>query len=301
MMHSDHFGPIAHPHRPRAVRRHAGCVLAASIVLATACGRTPAPPAPAVQDAAPSAPVAKPAPPPARTDLLAAFLRQRYGEQASLDGEWPGQWKDEGQAGMRAVTRRLCAEQPVVVGREWRQLLAVCGTLVNAGHPDPGTVDFFVLRERAGTFEAIAERQGDTFGSNGNPGDVSVLRLGRDLYGFRVEHGWYGQGFALVSQDLVVPGPQGLVPAGSLRSHIDNQGAIDCEGDETADCRTGLFDVDFDLRPDDTDRMAERWPLQVDEHGHACGEDVQERHRIAADPASGRYALPASLQREGCR
>lgn len=272
---------------------------ALSLLAFAACDRAP-PAAPAPASARPSAPAK---PPPDRASRLKDFLRERYGAQATATGEWQGEWQDPdgGDAPPRKLAWRVCAEQPVVIGEVWRELLAVCGQLDGAGHPEPGVVDFHVLRPAGDGFAPEAELPGQIFGSNGNPGSVSVLRLGRDLYAFRIEHGWYGQGYALISQDLVVPGRDGLFAAGSLRSHIDNAGALDCDGDETADCRAGLFDVDFELQPDDSDRMAERWPLRVNEHGHACGKDVQAQHTIAADPKTGRYAFPDALRREGCQ
>jgi hypothetical protein len=65
-----------------------------------------------------------------RTARLQAFLVQRYGSNAKLSGEWRGSWNDDGET--RAMDWHVCAEQPVVSGDSWQQLLAVCGALSKA-------------------------------------------------------------------------------------------------------------------------------------------------------------------------
>lgn len=235
-----------------------------------------------------------------RTARLQAFLQQRYGSAAMLAGHWPGQWTQDGAR--HAVDWQVCAEQPVVTGDGWQQLLAVCGALRDAGHPEPGTIDFYVLRPEGQGFAVAAERTGGTYGSNGQPGEVDIVRAGSDFYGFRVEDGWFGQGYALQSQTLILPDPKGLVDAGSVRSHIDNGGAADCEeADAAADCKAGQFNIDFALRFDDRDPAARVWPLLIEETGVDCGQrQVRREHRFVLDTKTWTYHFPEALQREGC-
>jgi len=236
-----------------------------------------------------------------RTARLQAFLAQRYGKDARLSEGWRGTWTQDGQA--RATDWTVCAEQPVVSGDSWQQLLAVCGELVEGGHADPGTIDFYVLRPAADGFDVAAELTGGTYGSSGRPGTVEIIRAGSDFYGFRNESGWYGQGYALQSQALILPGPNGLVDTGSVRSHIDNTAAYDCDDAEQADdCRTRTFNLDFALRMDDSDRSARTWPLVIEETGIECGgRQVRREHRFTLDPKTWTYAFPDALQREGCQ
>ncbi|WP_312707014.1 hypothetical protein [Stenotrophomonas sp.] len=266
-------------------------------------GCTPAAdPAPATAPAAPDAAAAatEPAAQLSRTARLQAFLAQRYGKGAALSGDWRGSWTQDGQT--RPVSWQVCAEQPVVTGDSWQQLLAVCGALVEAGHPEPGTIDFYVLRPKADGFDVAAELTGGTYGSSGQPGTVQIVRAGSDFYGFRVEDGWFGQGYSLISQSLILPGPKGLVDTGSMRSHIDNGAAYDCDDAESAeDCRSQVFNIDFTQRFDDSDRTARVWPLQVEETGSTCGgAAVRRQHRFTLDPKTWTYSFPKALLREGC-
>jgi hypothetical protein len=228
-------------------------------------------------------------------------LRTRYGAKAGLATQWSGE-----ADGFKADSQ-VCAEQPVVVGEQVQQLLAVCHNLSDGGHGNPGLIDFFVLRGDGDGFKVVAEKLSDTFGSDGNPGSVDVLRLGSDFYGFAVHSFWMGQGLMLQSQDLVVPGPKGLVNAGSLRAHIDNSGALACddaarEPDQTqAQCLAGAFDVDFALDVDNSRPQARTWPLRVHEHGSDCGVALDKTHVFALDPKTWTYPFPNALQREGCR
>ncbi|MNV34015.1 hypothetical protein D3C71_1254160 [compost metagenome] len=282
-------------------RNHVIALALASAVLA-GCKPAAAPtPTPPVATAPAAATPAAPAPHVSRTARLQAFLAARYGKAARLSEGWRGPWAQDGQA--RATDWQVCAEQPVVSGDSWQQLLAVCGELVDAGHADPGTIDFYVLRPSRDSFEVAAELTGGTYGSSGRPGTVEIIRAGSDFYGFRNESGWYGQGYALQSQALILPGPNGLVDTGSVRSHIDNVAAYDCDDAEQAeDCRTRTFNLDFALRMDDSDRSARTWPVLIEETGIECGgKQVRREHRFTLDPKTWTYAYPDALQREGCR
>lgn len=260
---------------------------------------------PASEPAAPAAPVAAqtPAAPVAhvsRTARLQAFLTERYGKAAKLDGQWRGSWSQDGDT--RPTDWRVCAEQPVVTGDSWQQLLAVCGWPLDGAHPDPGAIDFFVLRPEGDRFAVAAELTGQNFGSQGQPGTVQIIRAGSDFYGFRIEHGWFGQGYSLITQTLVLPGPNGLVEAGGVRSHIDNSSAYDCDAAYAEpDCRTRLFDLDFSLTFDSRDPAARQWPLVIEETGLGCGAaQVRREHRFTLDAKTWTYAFPDALNREGC-
>ncbi|MEG0194229.1 MAG: hypothetical protein RR831_07705 [Stenotrophomonas sp.] len=261
----------------------------------------PAPQADAAKDA-PSAATAHVS----RTARLQAFLTERYGKDAKLSGEWRGTWTQEGET--RPVDWQVCAEQPVVTGDSWQQLLAVCGALADGAHIDPGTIDFFVLHPKGEGFEVASELTGERFGSGGQPGSASIIRAGSDFYGFRVEDGWFGQGFSLLSQSLILPGPKGLAATGNVRSHIDNDAQYECENvdaaadpDTAEDCRTRRFSIDFALRFDDSDRSARVWPLLIEETGSTCGgKQLRQEHRFSLDPKTWTYPFPESLRREGC-
>ncbi|MBN6152602.1 hypothetical protein JR065_19900 [Xanthomonas sp. AmX2] len=275
------------------------------LVLLLACAIAGCKPSSAPAPAAPAAPSAATAPAPAatrvpRTERLQAFLQARYGKQARLSQDWSG------QADGLDVQSAVCAEQPVVVGHQVQQLLAVCHRLSDGGHANPGLIDFLVLRDDGTGLAVVAEKLADTFGSDGDPGAVDILRLGSDFYGFVVYSSWIGQGLVLESQDLVLPGPKGLVNAGSVRQHIDNQGALDCsdEGrdpEQTAEqCQAQLFDVDFKLAVDDSDPAARVWPVTIEEVGMSCGKKLGTTRVFEFDTEHWRYPFPASMQREAC-
>ncbi len=285
--------------KPLAVLAFAGTALLAGC-------KPAAEPAAAPQAEPAKAATAEPTAHVSRTARLQAFLTARYGKDAKLSGEWRGTWTQDGET--RPVDWQVCAEQPVVTGDSWQQLLAVCGALADGAHIDPGTIDFFVLHPKGEGFDVASKLTGERFGSGGQPGSASIIRAGSDFYGFRVEDGWFGQGFSLLSQTLVLPGPNGLVATGNVRSHIDNDAQYECENvdatadpDTAEDCRTRRFSIDFALRFDDSDRSARVWPLLIEETGSTCGgKRVRQEHRFTLDPKSWTYSFPESLRREGC-
>ena len=276
----------------------------AAVVIVTAAGVLGCTPssAPVPSQAAPDAvaPKAAPLAHVSRTERLQAFLTERYGKAARLSGKWRGSWTQDGDT--RLTDWHVCAEQPVVTVDSWQQLLAVCGSPLENAHPDPGAIDFFVLRPEADRFTVAAELTGQNFGSQGEPGTVQILRAGSDFYGFRIEHGWFGQGYSLITQTLVLPGPDGLVEAGGMRSHIDNNAAYDCDdADAEPECQARLFNLEFTLSFDSRDPAARQWPLVIEETGLGCGgQPVQREHRFTLDPKTWTYAFPEALQREGC-
>ncbi|WP_406848139.1 hypothetical protein [Xanthomonas bonasiae] len=259
---------------------------------------TPTPAAPAAAPTPAAAPAATAHVP--RTERLQAFLQTRYGKQARLSESWSS------QADGNAVQSEVCAEQPVVVGDQIQELLAVCHRLSDGGHANPGLIDFLILRDTGQGLAVVAEKLGDGFGSDGDPGAVDILRLGSDFYGFLVYSSWVGQGTVLESQDLVLPGPKGLVNAGSVRQHIDNHGALDCSDDgrdpqqTAAQCQAQLFDVDFELDVDDSDRAARVWPVTIEERGISCGKKLGTTQVFAFDAKRWAYPFPDSMQREAC-
>lgn len=233
-----------------------------------------------------------------RQQRVLAFLAQRYGPAASAKDAWRDNWDDTDVQALRPVHRHLCANRAVMVDGLQYSLLAVCANLDEAASPEPGLIDFIVLRASVGDgMDVVMERRNDTHGNHGVPGEVTVLQLGAQHYGYRIDNTWFGQGYTLQSHTLVALGPDRLDDAGSWRSHIDNSGVYDCDED---DCEGELFDVDFRLAIDDSQPALAVWPLQVSESGTDCAGPVAREHRIAFDPARRSYDIPATLQREGC-
>lgn len=233
-----------------------------------------------------------------RQQRVLAFLAARYGPAASAKDAWRDNWNDTDVQAQRPVHRHLCANRAVMVEDVQYSLLAVCANLDEAASPEPGLIDFIVLRAGVGDgMDVVMERRNDTHGSHGVPGEVTVLQLGAHRYGYRIDNGWFGQGYSLQSHTLLALGPDSLEDVGSLRSHIDNSGVHDCDVD---DCEGKLFDVDFRLAIDDSEPALAVWPLRVSESGSDCAGPVAREHRIAFDPARRSYDIPETLQREGC-
>ena len=248
----------------------------------------------------PATPVTTPKPATAQIEpapLLPVFLAGVYGPRASLDEPWADAPDGQRKAG-ETIERSVCANERVEVAGAPHLLLAVCGVDPEAGHASTGLIDFFVLKPRGAQWQVAASARDLGFGSSGQPGEVSVHRLGRNFHGFRVEGAWVGQGYVLGAQTLVVPKGNAMVEAGTVRSSISNEGALDCELDRACDSRR--IALSFDLQPDANDAAAKVYPLVVIEHGRECGSDVRREHRLAFDPATWHYLVPEALMREGC-
>jgi|GEM_PF-189542 len=229
------------------------------------------------------------------------FLVDQYGELAQLAGDWPGA-PVTGGLGTVAASREVCARAAIGTPDAPAELVAVCGVPDGAGHVTSALTDFFLLRhDDTGAVSAAARQHMDRFGSSGDVGDVSVRRFGPRLHGFVVEDGFTGQGITIGNTSLVLPDGDGFRVAASLRSSLDNLGAMaGCA--ERDDCTPdAAFDLSFELAVDDRDATAAAWPLRVRERGEACGRRVDRMHQVPFDVSAGTWTVPARLQREeGC-
>ena len=234
-----------------------------------------------------------PAPPPAfdAKASLAAYLTGISGVDAARGETWTDGAPDQ------RVERSVCAFGPMAGDARGHYLLAVCGEWLAGGHASPGLVDFHLLEPTADGFHPTATARDQGFGSDGHPGTVTLVRLGRERGGFVVEEGWVGQGYVFGTRSITEFRDGALRTLATVRSGIANAGAMDCAA--AADCAAAV-DLDFALSLDDSAPAADAYPLLVHETGRECGSDVDRRHRFAFDAASARYPVPATLMREDC-
>lgn len=289
--------------------------LTASLALAlAACADVPAPPPATVLPAATASASASrerehahvDALPPTGLDggAVRAYLVSQYGALAQLSGDWPGVPQADG-LGNAAALREVCARETVGSAEAPAELVAVCGMPDDAGHVTTALLDLFLLRHADGQLahgqvEPTARQHMDAFGSNGDIAGITVRSFGPRLHGFVVEDGFTGQGITIASTHIVLPGDGGFRHAATLRSSLDNTGAMQgcaLRGDCLPDA---AFDVGFTFDIDDRDATAATWPLRVRERGEACGWRIDRTHLVPFDAASGTWQVPAELQREAC-
>jgi len=273
-----------------------------------ACSESPAPPAAA------ALPASTPETVTTRTDAtresstpvtgldggaVRAFLVTQYGDLAQLQGDWPGTPVAD-DLGHDAASREVCAREAVGTPEAPAELVAVCGVPDNAGHATTARIDFFSLQMEEDAVASVARAHMDGFGSTGDVAEVTVRRFGPRLYGFAVEDGFTGQGITIGNTSLVLPDADGFKVAATLRSSLDNLGAMaGCA--ERDDCAPDAdYDLSFQLAIDTHDASAAAWPLRVHEQGEACGRRVDRTHQVPFDVAKGAWSVPAALQREGC-
>lgn len=235
---------------------------------------------------------------------MQGFLASIYGASARLKGEWKAvpidaAYRDDDVGSEEDVTREVCEDETVTLAGVPTRLVAVCGTVADAGHPTPGINDFFMLQSEGGQVLAKSRAHMEAYGSMGFPGEVDAVQLGPDTWGFEVESGFTNMGYSTQSTSFVVPRGSGFRDTGLMRSGISNLGSIpDCDDDKPC-TSPKAFDIDFDITPDRTAAGAV-WPLIVTESGPACGSQASAVHRVEFDDAAGVYRVPRILKRETC-
>ncbi|KLI99429.1 hypothetical protein WQ56_12330 [Luteimonas sp. FCS-9] len=173
----------------------------------------------------------------------------------------------------------------------------------DAGHATSARIDFFLLRPDASDASRVAagaRTHMAGFGSTGDVADVEVRRLGPHLHGFVVEDGFTAQGLTIGNTSLVLPDGGTFKLAASLRSSLDNLGAMaGCA--ERDDCPPDAgYDLTFQVDVDARDASAVAWPLRVRERGDACGQRIDRTHEVAFDTSTMAWRVPPELQRDGC-
>lgn len=251
--------------------------LAALLVLLSAACRpqAPAPPAPFAAEAS-----------------LAAYLTGIYGTGAARGDAWADGAQDQ------RVQRSVCAFGPMEGDLRGHYLLAVCGEWLAGGHASPGLIDFHLLEPTNEGFRPTAVARDQGFGSDGHPGTVTLVRLGRERGGFLVEEAWVGQGHVFGTRSITEFRDGALRTLAAVRSGIANSGAMECF--DGPGCGAAGFAVRFAQTLDDSAPTADAYPLLVHETGRECGSAVDRHHRLAFDAASARYPVPDALMREDC-
>lgn len=237
----------------------------------------------------------------AHNPRVLAFLQQRYGQAARLDDGWAQQWLDPEMELQRAVHRRLCTDQSINLGGKRYRMLAICTTVAEAAHSEPGRNDLIVLSEADdGALTVVSELLNDPEGSSGVPADVSTLQVGAQAWTYVLDSGWNGMGMVIRSQSLMLfDGGASITDAGWVRSHIDNK--LDERCDDNGDhCVAGTLDLDFKLSADASQPQLALWPLHVRESGNGCDGLVTRDHRFLFDTAQRHYPFPEALQLESC-
>jgi hypothetical protein len=121
-----------------------------------------------------------------------------------------------------------------MLGAQPHILLAVCGEPSESSHASEGRVDLFVLRGTPDDIVVAAESLGIGSGSDGKPGQVNILHLGKEFFGFQVCDNFLGQGDLVENTRWFAPGNAGIKLAYSATSLDDNRESGPCLDDSLA-------------------------------------------------------------------
>lgn len=226
---------------------------------------------------------------PAPRRSLAALLAERYASppESSESGAGPsGDTAGEGDE----VVHKPCARADIDLRGEPHILLAMCGEIPGASHVEGGSVDLFVFRGTADSLVVAAESTGIQNGSNGRPGRVSILRLGRDFWGFSLVGAYLGQGERHESTHWYAPSGNGIRHVLALASLDDNRQSGECLEHHEA-CWLSV------RRPsiDSSDPGLAAFPIVLRDTLEAEGRLETRERRIEFDRSAWRWQPPEPL------
>ncbi|MGU7775419.1 topoisomerase IV [Burkholderia sp. MR1-5-21] len=228
--------------------------------------------------------------------LLQAFIRDNYGAWRADRKGWQQDQDD--------FIYQSCGSLRVATPDGSRYLLAMCGETVESvqnGTPGmdsdatPGTIDLYVLKpvQDGKGLEPVLKKTDIASGKRGEPGRVSIERLGPHLFGFVIGDGVMLQGYLQSMRAIWLPHGNALVLAAPrINDALDNTGSDECENAK-ARCEVRNFKI-----VPDTTGTDDVYPLIVTETGTRGNKDIDARYVVRFDVARGRYIVPKAL-REG--
>ncbi|GAB2507220.1 hypothetical protein [Lysobacter humi (ex Lee et al. 2017)] len=226
-------------------------------------------------------------------DAVRRALQVEYREPVALAAPWKARPGTAGADG----ERRVCALGPADAAG--RRAVAVCTAYADAGHPDPGTVDLWLLAPKADVAGVVARLRDVGTGSMGNPGSVDLIAIGPGRQAFLLGSPYSGMGWTSDDLSLHVARDGTFVQVLALRGHVSNGGACDHEVDSAA-CRRAEVDLDCRIVPDVERPVRDgHFDLRVEVSGRRAGRAVRNSLRLPWRDGAYRPA-PGELERRGC-
>lgn len=234
---------------------------------------------------------AEPAPPERE---LQTFIHDTYGKWRADRKGWQSDAGD--------FIYASCGSLRVAMADGPRTLLAMCGETEDAvqnGRPGmdsdatSGTIDLYVLRpsQDGATLEPVLKKTGIASGGRGEPGTVSIQRLGPHMFGFVIGNSDSRQGYTQSIRSIWLPYGDALVLAAArIDEALDNAESTECANDP-ARCEERRFAI-----APDTSAEASVYPLIVTETGTRGDRAIHVRHTVKFDASRGRYIVPKAVR-----
>lgn len=191
-----------------------------------------------------------------------------------------------------ARLKDACASKDVSLRGEPHRLLAICTRSAPESAPnDPGRIDLYLLKRDAEGWQPVAQKLGLESGQMGRPGEVNVLQLGAQLYGFEISDTSVSQGYLLGGTRLYVPRDAGFQVALDITSTVRNTGTHECAHATPAVCNDFSRRLKVEVR-----EGAAAYPLRITSLGQFHGERVSATHVLSFDAKRAQYKLPAGFE-----
>lgn len=233
--------------------------------------------------------------------VIACFGLAHYLTEADVSSPSPAdiqalinQWQNEPEGPLT-----VCAQQAMTIKGVAHTMLALCHAALAGEEANevsvstPGHVDLlFVLRRDGDQWMTAASQQNVESGSLGTAGEVKVLRLGDDFYGFSLTGGFVGQGHTIGSMDLYAPKGDGFAPVLQMTLKASFGGDDRCGKDET-NCRPS-YDIQHRIEIDERKAQAV-YPIHVTETSTEQGKTRTKRFDLTFNRSAWAYKAPTGV------
>jgi hypothetical protein len=232
-----------------------------------------------------------------RVDPVNAFMAEHYGEYDATTKQWA-----EPPLENQNLAYAICAMQEVRIKDEPHTMLAVCGVERNASQGASQFVDLYVLVNKEGMLQPAASLQ-NASSSNGSEfgTSVTIVRLGREFYGFEIASSFVAQGYVIPGLTIFVPNKDSLVSALSMATGSDNSGTGNCDEQSRPDenASVGCVQMERVVHINESDPKLRVFPIDVTEtrQSNDSGKQVKTRKiTLRFDPSQWKFVAPKDFE-----
>jgi hypothetical protein len=227
------------------------------------------------------------------------FMTDQYGEYDAKSESWPGDGDGLNEGDSWEST--ICARERVRMRGTDYLLLGVCISASDmASHGTYGKEDIYLLRGERGRPLVAAQKLGLDGNGHGGAGQLKVVRLGHDAYGFQLDTGFSNMGASIGAVSLYIPRHKSFSEVLSFVSDSNNAGGCSDSSEDDQTILSPCFIVERTLTVDARNNAAAHYPLVIRQTGHSStGKKLDATYQLSFDGHKGVYPTPASFHDQG--
>jgi hypothetical protein len=234
------------------------------------------------------------------TELINAFMHKNYGSASAQEEESKGIWRGKKLPAeydaASTDSSRICAQ--TISKQTQRIFLAVCTTFSTMTRQKPALVDFYMLDNNGDTLTSHAEKQNNPTGVDSRQvGEIEILKLGEDFYGFSLTKTYIVQGYEQTVTRLFTPSADDsdLIKILDIQTRASNVDAGQCDSNKNNYKAEWCTRLKQDILVNASVESIPFYPISIVQKGISKGEPRNHEYTLYFNETTWRYTLPYDL------